>query len=69
MKSLFIALIRLYQITLSPFIGCSCRFFPSCSEYAIEAFQKHGILKAFWLTLKRLAKCFPWNKGGCDFVP
>jgi uncharacterized protein len=69
MKSLALALIRFYQLALSPFISPCCRFFPSCSEYAIEAVEKKGALKGIWLAMKRLAKCGPWHPGGYDPVP
>ncbi len=60
--------IRFYQLALSPFIGKCCRFYPSCSDYGIEAIEKHGI-KGLWLLLKRLVKCNPWHPGGIDHVP
>ncbi len=62
-------LIRLYQWTLSPFLGQCCRFYPTCSEYAIEAIKKRGALKALVLIFKRLIKCGPWHPGGVDEVP
>lgn len=65
----FLCLIRFYQLCLSPFVGTCCRFFPSCSEYALEAIKVHGALKGAWLSLKRIAKCGPWHPGGCDCVP
>ena len=64
-----IGLIRLYQITLSPFIGRSCRYTPTCSNYGIEAIRKHGPLKGSWLTLKRVLSCNPWGGSGYDPVP
>ncbi|MBO7494523.1 MAG: membrane protein insertion efficiency factor YidD [Bacteroidales bacterium] len=64
-----IGLIKLYQITLSPFIGRSCRYTPTCSNYGIEAIQKHGPLKGSWLTLKRVLSCNPWGGSGYDPVP
>jgi putative membrane protein insertion efficiency factor len=69
MSKLFILLIRLYQIALGPFTSGSCRYFPSCSDYAIKAFKRHGSLKGSLLTLWRLLRCGPWCKGGFDFVP
>lgn len=69
MQALLIALIRLYQKTLSPLIGQSCRFYPTCSSYAIEAIQTHGSLKGSWLMIKRIARCHPLNDGGMDPVP
>ena len=69
MKQILIALIRGYQIALSPFFGQHCRFTPTCSHYAIESLQKHGVIKGCWLTIKRLLHCQPWHKGGYDPVP
>lgn len=68
-KQLFIALIRLYQWTISPVLGKCCRFYPSCSEYCAGAIQKHGALRGVWLGVKRIAKCGPWHKGGVDEIP
>ncbi|HNP53651.1 MAG TPA: membrane protein insertion efficiency factor YidD [Ferruginibacter sp.] len=65
----FVLLIRLYQLVLSPWIGPRCRFTPTCSQYGIEAFQKHGPLKGFWLTIRRISKCHPWGSHGHDPVP
>lgn len=62
-------LIKIYQWTLSPFFGSCCRFYPSCSNYGIEAIEKHGPIKGCWLTFKRILKCFPWHPGGHDPVP
>jgi uncharacterized protein len=69
MTSVFIALIKAYQLALSPFFGQQCRFTPSCSHYAIMALQTHGVLKGMWLTVKRLSRCHPWHAGGHDTVP
>ena len=69
MKFLLLALIRIYQYAISPLLGRSCRFFPSCSEYAAEAVAKYGALKGARLGLKRLSRCHPWNSGGFDPVP
>ncbi|MBL0330994.1 MAG: membrane protein insertion efficiency factor YidD [Bacteroidetes bacterium] len=66
---LFIGLIKLYQYSISPLLGPACRFQPSCSQYGIEAFQKHGFLKGFVLTVKRISKCHPWGGHGHDPVP
>lgn len=66
---LFIGLIKLYQYTISPLLGPACRFQPSCSQYGIEAFQKHGFFKGFVLTAKRISKCHPWGGHGHDPVP
>lgn len=69
MNKIFIFLIRVYQVTLSPVFGQHCRFTPTCSNYAIEALQKHGIFRGGWLGLKRLFSCHPWHEGGYDPVP
>jgi len=69
LKKTFILLIRLYQICLSPFLGKNCRFLPTCSQYAIDAINEHGILKGTYLAMKRLLKCHPFCKGGVDEVP
>jgi len=69
MKPLLLALIRIYQYVISPFLGRRCRFFPSCSEYTAEAVDKHGALKGARLGLKRISRCHPWNPGGFDPVP
>ncbi|RZK40118.1 MAG: membrane protein insertion efficiency factor YidD [Pedobacter sp.] len=68
-SSLFLGIIRLYQILLSPLLGASCRFSPTCSQYGIEAIKKHGPFKGGWLTLKRIGSCHPWGKHGHDPVP
>jgi len=61
--------IRLYQLLLSPFIGNQCRFHPSCSNYALEAIEVHGVLKGVWLSVRRLGRCQPFHAGGFDPVP
>ena len=66
---LIVPSIKLYQILLSPLIGPSCRFTPTCSNYAIEAINKHGPFKGFWLAIKRISKCHPWGDSGHDPVP
>jgi len=63
-----VLIIKAYQF-FSPLFGPKCRFYPSCSNYAILAFQKHGLLKGGWLTLRRISKCHPFNPGGYDPVP
>jgi putative membrane protein insertion efficiency factor len=62
-------LIRGYQLAISPFLGPNCRFYPSCSQYAIEAIEAHGSLHGTWLTMKRISRCHPWHEGGFDPVP
>jgi hypothetical protein len=69
MRWLLIAPIRAYQLVISPLLGPRCRFYPSCSQYGIEAIQLHGPLKGGWLTLKRIGKCHPLHPGGIDLVP
>lgn len=61
------ALIRVYQWTVSPLLGPACRFYPSCSNYALEALRHYGFVRGSWLTVKRLARCHPWHPGGIDF--
>ncbi|PID33803.1 MAG: membrane protein insertion efficiency factor YidD [Thiotrichales bacterium] len=69
MKWLLLKLIRVYQLFLSPVLGSSCRFEPTCSSYTYQAISKHGAIKGTWLGLKRIGKCHPWNEGGYDPVP
>lgn len=69
MRFLAELLIRLYQVTLSPWLGNACRFYPSCSNYALEAIHVHGVLRGGWLTLRRLGKCHPFHPGGFDPPP
>ena len=69
LRKIPIGLIKLYQIILSPMIGPTCRFQPSCSYYAINAITEHGLIKGCWLSLKRIVKCHPLNDGGYDPVP
>lgn len=64
-----IGLIKIYQWVLSPLLPNACRFNPTCSEYGIQAFRKHGVLKGFVLTLKRISRCHPWGGHGDDPVP
>ncbi len=69
MKYLFVYLIKIYRWVISPFFPPTCRFYPTCSEYAQEAFQKFGTLKGGWLSVKRILKCHPFKPGGFDPVP
>jgi putative membrane protein insertion efficiency factor len=62
-------LIRAYQLTVSPILGPCCRFVPSCSQYAIEAIERYGLLKGGGLACRRLLRCHPWCEGGFDPVP
>ncbi|HVO03729.1 MAG TPA: membrane protein insertion efficiency factor YidD [Candidatus Cybelea sp.] len=61
--------VRAYQWFISPLLPPSCRFEPSCSAYAVEALQRHGLLGGLWLTARRLARCHPWGGSGYDPVP
>jgi uncharacterized protein len=65
----FILLIKLYQWLISPWLPPSCRFTPSCSQYALEAFRKYGPVKGLWLSARRIARCHPWGGHGHDPVP
>jgi putative membrane protein insertion efficiency factor len=69
MRKILILIIRAYQYLLSPLMGPSCRFYPSCSCYAQEALERHGVIKGSWLALRRLLRCHPWHPGGVDPVP
>lgn len=69
MRKSLIILIRAYQYLLSPFLASSCRYTPTCSQYAIEAIAEHGVFKGLYLTTKRLLCCHPWHAGGYDPVP
>ena len=64
-----VLLLRLYRLVVSPSYGDTCRFYPSCSAYALEAVDRHGVLRGGWLALRRLLRCHPWNPGGVDLVP
>lgn len=69
MKHLLIALVRFYQYAISPMFGRRCRYFPTCSEYTVDAIHKYGALKGGWLGAKRICRCHPWHPGGYDPVP
>ncbi len=66
---LFIALVRLYQLAVSPWLGRVCRFEPSCSRYAVACLESHGALRGSLLSVKRLCKCHPFHPGGVDLPP
>ncbi|MDB6081083.1 MAG: hypothetical protein JWO53_355 [Chlamydiia bacterium] len=66
MKWPIIWLIKAYRLCISPLLGMNCRFTPSCSSYALDAFKEKTFLKAVWLTVKRIGKCHPWHPGGHD---
>ncbi len=65
----FVAAIRVYQRVISPWTASSCRYYPSCSQYALVAIQRHGVIRGGWLALRRLGRCHPWTAGGVDHVP
>ncbi|MDZ7686759.1 MAG: membrane protein insertion efficiency factor YidD [Gammaproteobacteria bacterium] len=69
LRQIFVRIIRLYQLSLSLVLGQRCRFYPSCSHYAIEAIETHGVLEGGRLTLVRIVKCQPFHPGGYDPVP
>ena len=64
-----IFLVRVYQVTISPFLGANCRYMPTCSAYSVEAIQVHGPIKGLWLAVKRILSCHPWGGSGIDPVP
>ncbi|MDD3786185.1 MAG: membrane protein insertion efficiency factor YidD [Hydrogenophaga sp.] len=64
-----VGFIRAYRLVLSPWLGNTCRFEPTCSRYAIGAIERHGALAGSYLMLRRLGRCHPWCEGGCDPVP
>ena len=68
-QNILILLLMAYRKVISPLYGQVCRFFPSCSAYALEAITVHGAVKGTWLAARRLARCHPWNAGGVDHVP
>jgi putative membrane protein insertion efficiency factor len=69
MKVLLLFMLRAYQYAIRPLMGANCRFFPSCSDYAREAVERHGAAKGAWLTVRRVARCHPYHPGGYDPVP
>jgi len=69
MRVVLIALLRVYRTVISPLLPPACRFYPSCSNYAIDAIARHGALRGTWMAVCRLARCHPWHPGGVDFVP
>lgn len=69
MTRMLLLLIKAYQLLISPMLGPSCRFTPTCSEYAAQALKKYGALKGVWLSIKRVGRCHPWHDGGYDPLP
>ena len=68
-RLLVVLLLRAYRAVVSPLYGPTCRFYPSCSEYALIAVERHGVVRGGWLAVRRLLRCHPWNPGGVDPVP
>jgi putative membrane protein insertion efficiency factor len=69
MKYVLIGLLRAYRALISPLYGQVCRYYPSCSAYALDAVREHGSIRGSWLAVRRLARCHPWAAGGVDHVP
>ena len=69
MKNVCLFAVRAYQVCLGPLLGGNCRFYPSCSNYACEAIERHGARRGSWLALRRLLRCHPFSPGGVDLVP
>lgn len=69
MRRLLILGVRAYQVGIGPILPASCRYYPSCSAYAIEALERHGALRGTWLSMRRILRCHPFHPGGYDPVP
>jgi len=69
MRTILILLVRGYQVSLSPLLPAACRYYPSCSAYAIQALERHGAIRGSWMALRRIARCNPFRPGGFDPVP
>lgn len=69
MKYVIVWFLKAYRLIISPLYGQVCRYYPTCSAYALEAVENHGALRGSWLALRRLARCHPWTPGGYDPVP
>jgi putative membrane protein insertion efficiency factor len=69
MKKILMYIIKFYQKVISPLTPPSCRFYPTCSHYGLEAIEKHGAIKGSWLAIRRISKCHPFHEGGFDPVP
>jgi uncharacterized protein len=69
MRAVLLQVLRGYQYAIRPLLGANCRFYPSCSDYAREAIDRHGAAKGCWLAMRRVLRCHPYHPGGCDPVP
>ncbi len=69
MRTLLLLIIKFYRYFLSPLLASRCRFYPSCSAYALQAINRHGVMQGGWLALKRLLRCHPWHESGYDPLP
>ncbi|WP_165066320.1 membrane protein insertion efficiency factor YidD [Marisediminicola senii] len=68
-RNICVGILRIYRAVISPLYGDVCRYYPSCSSYALQAIQHHGMVRGIWLGTKRIARCHPWAEGGIDDVP
>ncbi|MEO6941826.1 MAG: membrane protein insertion efficiency factor YidD [Terrimesophilobacter sp.] len=68
-RNVCVVILRAYRAVISPLYGDVCRYYPSCSHYALNAIQEHGVVKGIWLGTRRIARCHPWAAGGVDDVP
>jgi putative membrane protein insertion efficiency factor len=68
-RNVCVVILRAYRAVISPLYGDVCRYYPSCSHYALQAIQRHGVIRGVWLGSRRLARCHPWAEGGIDDVP
>jgi uncharacterized protein len=69
MSRILVLLVRGYQVAISPLLPSSCRYYPSCSAYAVEALERHGAIRGSWLAIRRIVRCHPFKPGGYDPVP
>ena len=69
MQKIFLGIIRIYQLVISPLKPPTCRFYPTCSHYGMESIKRFGAVRGGWLTIKRIVKCHPFHPGGIDHVP